>query len=378
MTVPGKSRRLRLVVVHPSDELYGSDRVLIEALPVLGAADAEVWLPRDLPYTGLLSERLQAQGFVVRRVSMPILRRAYMNPRGLLSLVAASISLLREFRRCRPQSVYVSTTACAPSAVLARLVGASVLVHVHELWDRTERFLVGPMLLAAGRVIVVSDSVRSALPRYVRARAVLVENGVGRQMAVDPPVSERRASLTFVVASRWNSWKGHETLLRAWRQADMQDARLLILGGPPLSGGSTDVPALVSELELGDQVVILGEVEEAGPLIDSADVVLVPSLKEPSGLVAIEAGRGGKAAMVSRTGGLAEIIRDGATGWLVTPGDVDAWSSALKGVTRALANELGGHAQSVYARQYTGDAFRRRIRPVVDSWLTDAIRGRPR
>ena len=56
-------------------------------------------------------------------------------------------------------------------------------------------------------------------------------------------------------------------------------------------------------------------------LIAAHDVVLVPSVAEPFGLVAVEAIASGRWVVASAVGGLREIVRDGVNGTLVTDGD---------------------------------------------------------
>ena len=56
-------------------------------------------------------------------------------------------------------------------------------------------------------------------------------------------------------------------------------------------------------------------------LIAAHDVVLVPSIAEPFGLVAVEAIASGRWVVASAVGGLPEIVRDGVNGTLVSDGD---------------------------------------------------------
>jgi glycosyltransferase involved in cell wall biosynthesis len=53
----------------------------------------------------------------------------------------------------------------------------------------------------------------------------------------------------------------------------------------------------------------------------NAAVVAIPSLYEPFGIVALEAMACGRPPVASNTGGLAEIVENGADGYLVAPGD---------------------------------------------------------
>jgi glycosyltransferase involved in cell wall biosynthesis len=66
------------------------------------------------------------------------------------------------------------------------------------------------------------------------------------------------------------------------------------------------------------------------PTYSAMDVLAVPSLRpETFGRVAIEAQACGVPVLASRLGGLAEALQDGITGYLLPPGDVEAWSEAV-------------------------------------------------
>ena len=64
---------------------------------------------------------------------------------------------------------------------------------------------------------------------------------------------------------------------------------------------------------------------------------------EPFGLVAAEAMMRGTAVIVSDTGGLAELVQDGDTAFLVPPGDSEALATRLLQVlhSRDLAEHIG-------------------------------------
>ena len=64
-------------------------------------------------------------------------------------------------------------------------------------------------------------------------------------------------------------------------------------------------------------------------MLERAAVVVVPSLGEGFGMVALEAMERGRAVVASDVGGLPEIVADGVTGLLVPPGDVDALARAI-------------------------------------------------
>jgi glycosyltransferase involved in cell wall biosynthesis len=78
--------------------------------------------------------------------------------------------------------------------------------------------------------------------------------------------------------------------------------------------------------------------------MDHARFVVSPSLvPETFGLVNVEAMARGKAVIASRLGGALDIVEDGVSGLLVTPGDVGALATAMRTLTCApdLASRMG-------------------------------------
>jgi glycosyltransferase involved in cell wall biosynthesis len=64
------------------------------------------------------------------------------------------------------------------------------------------------------------------------------------------------------------------------------------------------------------------------PLLRACDLFLLPSAHESFGLAALEAMSCGLPVVGSSTGGLPEVVEDGQTGFLASPGDVDAMGEA--------------------------------------------------
>ena len=88
--------------------------------------------------------------------------------------------------------------------------------------------------------------------------------------------------------------------------------------------------------------------------VAAADVAVVPSIYEPFGFVALEAMALGSPLVAARTGGLAEIVEEGRTGWLFTPGDP---SSLAAVVGEVLAHPREARARVAAARGALDDRF---------------------
>jgi glycosyltransferase involved in cell wall biosynthesis len=372
--------RDRIVFIHSSDELYGADRILLDLFAALEPSErdrAEFWLPTDVPHGGnSLCSQLEEVGATVRHVAVPILRRAYRTPRAVVGLAWRSVGTLRRLRAARPDLVYLTTSATYVCAPLARLVGTRRVVgHKQEIWSASEGRVLALLARACHRLIAISGPVRDNLPPSLRQRAVVVLNATP-----DPPshtsLAGRDGPLTYMVASRWNAWKGHRTLLAAWDRLD-EPGTLVVLGGRPPSGESVDVVALAETLRTPDSVSIVGEVAEIGPLIEAADVVVVPSDDpEPFGLVAIEAFARARPVIGSDAGGLADIISDGVDGWTFRPRDVAALTAILRRLDRDEVAAAGERARATYEARFTAARYATEWRAAVGLRTTGACHNR--
>lgn len=81
-------------------------------------------------------------------------------------------------------------------------------------------------------------------------------------------------------------------------------------------------------------VHFLGKIEQVAPLLASADLFLLPSNRESFGLSALEALASGVPVIGCDVGGLPEVVREGETGALRPPADVDGMASAALEILR--------------------------------------------
>lgn len=88
----------------------------------------------------------------------------------------------------------------------------------------------------------------------------------------------------------------------------------------------------VRELELERYVIFTGFVDDRKlkELYKASDVVTVPSINEPFGLVVLEAMFAAKPIVASKTGGIPEIVENHANGALVYPQNTEEYADALQ------------------------------------------------
>jgi glycosyltransferase involved in cell wall biosynthesis len=141
--------------------------------------------------------------------------------------------------------------------------------------------------------------------------------------------------------------KGHIVLLRAFAAArkELPGLELEIAGRGPLEPA---LRALARELGVGDAVRFLGHVTPIQGAIENAAAVVVPSMGEGFGMVALEAMERARPVIAASIGGLGEIVQDGVTGVLVPPGEAEPLAAAIVRVASdpELARTMGEAGRS--------------------------------
>ena len=366
MTKARDDRPKRIIVIHPSDEMYGADKVLLEALRTAPTdAKLEVWLPTDVDYPRReLSAALTERGIAFRHLPLAILRRAYLRPKQLPRLFVRFLSSARLLIKMRPDLVYVNTAAAAPYLPIARVVGARGVLHLHEYLSGGTK-IVAPFLHFAHSIVAVSRAIVQPLPARVKRRVKVVRNGFDIARPSDLPSFD--GGIRCVVASRWNAWKGHAVLLQAWDSTTRSDLHLEVLGAAPGSGEATDVPAIVGGMEHAARIRISGQTDDTRSALDRAHVVLVPSVQpDPLPTIAIEALAAGRCLIGSDLGGMPEISGD--AGILVAAGDVKAWREALEKLTEEVVRKYAARARGRFDSEFTRARFDDEIQGALWTW----------
>ena len=141
----------------------------------------------------------------------------------------------------------------------------------------------------------------------------------------------------ITAVGRLTSQKGFDDLIRAYPEIrrSVPSSRLLVMGDGYMR---SELESLAETERVRGTTTFAGFVSDADLIdaIKSSDVVAVPSRFEPFGIIALEAMAGGAPVVVSRVGGLAEIVEDGVDGLEVDP---NSPSSLAKAAVRLLSDQ---------------------------------------
>ena len=178
----------------------------------------------------------------------------------------------------------------------------------------------------------------------------------------------------FLCIGRLIPIKGHVVLLRAFRRVldERPDARLDIAGRGVLEHGLKD---LSRELRLTGSVRFLGHVTPVRRAIEESLAVVVPSLGEGFGMVALEAMERARPVIAASIGGLDDLVRDGEPGLLVAPGNAEQLADAMLRLANApeWAGSMGREARVRAVERFPQDRCTERTEEVYRFWLN----GRP-
>lgn len=132
---------------------------------------------------------------------------------------------------------------------------------------------------------------------------------------------------TLLFVGRLTDGKGLFDLLDATERLQQStELELLVAGNGPLSDTLAE---RVESQGLADAVMLLGYREDISQLMASADVLVLPSYREGTPRVITEALAAGTPVVATDIAGIPEQVEDGATGYLVEPGDIQALTDRL-------------------------------------------------
>ena len=258
------------------------------------------------------------------------------------------------------------------------------------------------ILEMADRIIVATLAEQSQLEFLYKANSrklTVVPPGVDTSRFYPIPRDEARAVIgvpeserIILYVGRIEPLKGIDTLLRAISHMQHEEEQtccsyyLVIIGGDPdaseqsLDSEVTRLKILAHDLDIKDMVFFLGKrSQDSLPYYYSAaDVVVVPSHYESFGMVALEAMACGTPVVATQVGGLAFLVQDGTTGYMIPDGEPQLLGKRVADIicNPELRDRLGSQGAQL-AQSYSWDLITQRIMDVYDELLGQPSTSKP-
>jgi len=252
------------------------------------------------------------------------------------------------------------------------------------------------VIKAADRIVAATAAEQSQLEflyKVPSTKVAVIPPGVDTDHFYCIPPDESKAVIEicpdcrmFLFVGRIEPLKGVDTLIRAI--AILKEKGLMtrhpyslsIIGGDPdastmeMNVEMARLQRLCHDLGLDDMVVFLGKrSQDSLPYYYSAaEAVIVPSHYESFGMVALEAMACGTPVVASQVGGLAFLVQDGVTGFVVPDGDPDILANRLSRLILepGLSQQLGDQATAC-AQEYAWPNITSRIMNLYKSTAKD-------
>jgi glycosyltransferase involved in cell wall biosynthesis len=356
-------------------EVAGGQLVALQLLRALRAAGGEVLVVS--PSRGAFTELVEAEGGTVHILD---LTRTFH--------LGALFAFARVVRRERVDVVHTHGQIAMNALARAggRLGGAAVVSHMHIANHfrpgRAARSLHIALDNATARlcarILCVSEDTRRVFERqgYPARRMETVHNGINLE-SVPRAADGVRASLGIPEdvqlvgeIARLCDVKGQRELVEAFARLPRPEAFLVLVGRDLEQDGRFEdaLRRRAEELGVADRVIFAGYRSDPHAVLESLDVLALPSSSEGLPLVVLEALAHAKPVVVTPVGGTPELVRDGETGLLVPPCDAAALAAALDRVLGdpALAHRLGQAGREHVGRNFSERALCERVLAVYD------------
>jgi len=217
----------------------------------------------------------------------------------------------------------------------SRITGTPFVTTAHSYYS----VHLGSSIMARGkRVIAVSSGIRDYLTSSYsieKEHVEVIHPGINISLFADPgepaplpaELKNRKKGLILGNVARLTESKGHEYLLRAFAHlkneisnshSSIANSFLIIVGG----GNRIDkLQLLAKDLDIFEDVFFLGYRDDIPALLNLMDVFILSSTSEGFGLAAVEAMAAKKPVLMTRCGGISEMIDDGKHVMLVPQKD---------------------------------------------------------
>jgi glycosyltransferase involved in cell wall biosynthesis len=320
---------MKILLISHSPNLYGAERCFLDLAE--GLIESGHLFLVLCPAPGLLSEEL-------RKLNIPV---SYMYSPGIgkgslkdilffiLRFIPAVIQLSRWMKKQKINIVYSNTINVLHGSVAAKLTGARVIWHIHEVKPK-KTFLTkiaGVVInLLSTDVIFNSRATMKAFKKKPSSSWHVIYNGI----EIRKYFEKKEDDLNFVIgfAGQMAEHKKPERFLYAFSEVKKQIPNIkgIMAGDGPVL---PTLRLLAKELAIADDITFTGFLYDLTLFYSKVDVLVLTSDYEPFGLVIVEAMNYGRAVIAANVDGVPEVVTDGKTGYLVPADDINAYAEKI-------------------------------------------------
>jgi glycosyltransferase involved in cell wall biosynthesis len=363
------TRPMHVVQVIPALDAGGAERTAVDVAAAVVAAGGRSWIATQ---GGRLAAEAQSKG-----ATLVIGDFATKNP---LRILANATRLARLVQAEGIDILHARSRAPAWSAWLAaRRTQCHYVATYHGIYNaRNPLKRWYNAIMTRGEAIIANSAYTAShvarehqmpleridvIPRGIDINAFTPANVSPQRIeAIRQQWNLEGNAPVILLPGRLTRWKGQLDFIAALARLPGRNFTAVLAGdAQERDGYVAELRAAIAAAGLEATTRIPGHCTDMPAAFMAADVIVAPSIEpEAFGRVAVEAQAMGKPLVASRLGAQTETVRDGETGFLFEPGNVDELSRAM---ARAMALTVGqraamGETQRAHVlRQYTVDAM---------------------
>jgi glycosyltransferase involved in cell wall biosynthesis len=252
--------------------------------------------------------------------------------------------LERDFDICHAHDFHHFTTLL--STLACRIKGKPIVLSYHGIYKPNGILSVLTKVYEALFLKFIINSVRFVIvPSEFSKNEIINEFKVPKEKIIKIPnfisFENLKTRINFkkrykvdkyiLAVGRFSKEKGFEYLLKSFKLVleKRKDIKLVIIGGK--RDYIRVIKKLANKLGILDNILILSNVsdEDIYSAFKYAELVVIPSIYEPFGIVALEAMYFGKPIIAFKVGGLKEIVKNKVNGVLVREKNIEALANTI-------------------------------------------------
>ena len=339
----------RLLIINKNNKPTPYKVLYLDFVSVIGGGQASLLLLLKnlnvkkfkpvviLPGKGRLYKQIQRLG--IETIILPISKINTLNPFPYLRTVW---NLIRVFRRHKIDLLHCNSDICNQYGLIAaKIVRIPVVTHTRNILGKRA---FQRMFLGGGDVLIAnSRATADSYAQYVSKgqRVETIYNAVDTEQFhpegrcdLKSRYNIRNGEFVIGQIAQITPNKGQDVFIRALAHVvqTQPNVRALIVGDTVVDNSDwflDELKQLVKELGLVDKVIFTGFIEDIVDLYRCLDLLVLPSRSEGFGRTIADAMAMSKPVVVTRVGGLPEIVSEGETGLLVPSGDSTALANAI-------------------------------------------------
>ncbi len=341
------AERILILYLITSTNVGGTEKALYELISRLNRNEYAIYVC-SLKKPGASAQKIadESDGFYSLGLS---------EAGGLKAAVTFLPALLRLFRLTRRLKPHILHSfmfrANIMGRIAARMGGVPIVISSIRVIESDKQFkhLIDRLTSSlVDKYTAVTEAVRTFTITRTRInpeKIVTIYNGIDCTSAEKKDAPEfivKNNTTKIALAGRFHEQKGHAILIEALKTIVPQAPEIMVyfFGEGP---DENHIKRLVVEQGVADHVMFAGVVDNLRACLVHMDIVVLPSLWEGFPNVLLEAMAEARPVVASRLEGIDEIVDDGQTGILCSPGDARSLENALLQLTRdpKRAEEMG-------------------------------------